>query len=94
MHDAIYLARARITCALEYLTCARTALPNKTLADSAVAIDSAQFALRQALRDLPDSVVVADQRLEQSRRLMDNALPDHGRSARAAEAPLDLDLSF
>jgi hypothetical protein len=94
MHDAIYFARARITCALEYLTCARTALPSKTLTDSAVAIDSAQIALRQALRDLPDGTVVAGQKLREPRQLLESVLLDRGRPTQSSAAALDLDLSF
>ena len=93
MHDAVHLARTRITAALGYLARARTALPATMLGDAALAIDGAEMALHQALKNLPDSVATVAER-RRPRLLMENTVLERGRTLTPADESLPLDIQF
>jgi hypothetical protein len=86
------LVRARITAALEYMARVRVALPDSLLTESAVALTGAETALRQALRDLPDSVAGAGERRHASPLPMESTPLDRGRPVPPADEPVLLDL--
>ena len=86
MLDVNHLAQARITCALEYLARARTALPISTLTDASLALEHAEVALRAALVNLAGNAT-ADIERRRSRLFADSTCPPRAIHTTINEAP-------